>query len=490
MWLIPYDSGWPRYIGARLDVSETYDVTLPAPEEATGGRVAIGLSQVVAPGEADRFLVRLGRRTPHPTVAYLLHLELVYDADDRKVTSPSLAVAFPQHVFIESVEQIRSDIHTFQQKVNEIRQAIDREMVARGRPTPDWITAPPKHRDELPGGLLSVDGFGDPLSSGRDCVYVVNENFWDPRYAIEHHLHTIEKRYRELVDVITSATVVHEVLHAALPGANATLTQLPALHVEFCAPDKAITVRAPAPTGDADGTDKLARLLGQLRKLEELRARADGGDQQAARVLHLATRLAKLLEDRGPDHPETLETRHLLAAWQGAEGDPAGATTALAELLPDLLRVLGPDHPKTLYARHGLAFNRGNAGDAAGATAAFAELVPDLLRVQGPDHLDTLDARHELARWRGATGDAAGAAAAFADLLPDRLRVQGPDHPRTLLTRHHLARLRGEAGDAAGAAAAFAELLPDRLRVLGPDHPDTLAGQRALAYWQDQARLR
>ncbi len=387
IWLTPYKPGFPRYIGARLDVSETYDVTLPAPEEATDGRITIDLSQVIAPGEADRFLVRLGRDSIHDTVAYLLHLELVYDADDRKVTSLPLAVAFPQRVLIESVEQIRSDIHSFQGEINEMRQAIDREMAARGRPITDWITAPPRHRDELPGGLLSVDGDGDPLSSGfRDCIYVVNENFWDPQRAIEHHLHTIEKRYRELVEVITPATVVHEVLRAALPSVHATLAQLPALHAEFCAPGKAINVRSPALTGDSEGTDQLARLLAKLRNLEELRARADSGDQKATHVLHLAIRLAKLLQDRGPDDPETLDARHRLAAWQGAEGDPAGAAAALAELLPDLLRVQGPDHPKALQARHFLARWRGDAGNAAGAVAAYAELFADRLRIQGPDH--------------------------------------------------------------------------------------------------------
>jgi len=446
MWLMPYKPGFPRSFGARLEVSETYDVTLPAPEEATGTRVTIDLSQVVKPGEADRFLVRLGQRSIHDTAAYLLHFELVYNADDRKVTSPPLAVA-PQRVLIESVKQIRRDIHSFLGEVNKVRQAIDREMAARGRPTPDWITAPPRHRDELPGGLLSVDGDGDPLSSGFNCVYVVNENFWDPQRAIERHLHTIEKRYQELVEVITPATVMHKVLRAALQRVHATLAKLPALYAEFCPPGKAVTVRAPAPTGDSEGADHLARLLAKLRSLEELRVRADSGDQTAAYVLHLTIRLAKLLEDRGSDDPKTLDARHLLAAWQ-AEVDHAGAATA------------------------------------------FAELLPDLLRVQGPDHPDTLVCRHELARWRGVVGDATGAAAAFAELLPDLLRIRGPDHLQTLFARHNLARWRGEAGDATGAAAAFAELLPDLLRVLGPDHPKTLASQRALAHWQDQARPR
>jgi hypothetical protein len=57
----------------------------------------------------------------------------------------------------------------------------------------------------------------------------------------------------------------------------------------------------------------------------------------------------------GPDHPDTLTTRHNLTLWRGETGDPAGAVAAFEELLSDCLRVLGPDHPDTLTTRHNLA---------------------------------------------------------------------------------------------------------------------------------------
>jgi hypothetical protein len=102
------------------------------------------------------------------------------------------------------------------------------------------------------------------------------------------------------------------------------------------------------------------------------------------------------------------------------------------------LRVLGPDHPDTLTTRHNLARWRGASGDPAGAAVSFADLLTDRLRVLGPDHPDTLTTRHNLARCGGEAGDPAGAAAALADLLTDRLRVLGPDHPHTLTTRNTL----------------------------------------------------
>ncbi|WP_201788865.1 FxSxx-COOH system tetratricopeptide repeat protein [Amycolatopsis orientalis] len=189
----------------------------------------------------------------------------------------------------------------------------------------------------------------------------------------------------------------------------------------------------------------------------------------------------------GPDHPDTLITRHEIAYWRGEAGDAAGAVTALEELLPEQLRVLGPDHPDTLNTRSNIARWRGEAGDAGGAVTAFEELLADRLRVLGPDHPRTLNTRHEIAYWRGEAGDAAGAVTAFEELLADRLRVLGPDHPRTLNTRHEIAYWRGEAGDAAGAVTALEELLPEQLRVLGPDHPDTLNTRSNIAYYRGKA---
>jgi hypothetical protein len=189
----------------------------------------------------------------------------------------------------------------------------------------------------------------------------------------------------------------------------------------------------------------------------------------------------------GPDHPDTLTTRHNLARWRGHAGDAAGAAAALEELLPDRVRVLGPDHPDTLTTRDYLARWRGHAGDAAGAAAAFEELLPDRVRVLGPDHPDVVTTRSNLARWRGESGQPAVAASAFEELLADALRVLGPDHLQTLTTRSNLALWRGHAGDAGAAAVAFEELLADYQRVLGPDHPDTLTARHNLARWRGHA---
>jgi hypothetical protein len=210
------------------------------------------------------------------------------------------------------------------------------------------------------------------------------------------------------------------------------------------------------------------------------------GDPRAARAT-LEDLLGDCLRVLGADHPDTLTTRHKLASWQGEAGRPAAAAAALAELLSDCLRVLGPDHPITLTTRHKLGTWQGKAGHPEAAAATLALLLEDYLRVLGPDHPDTLTTRHKLGSWRGEAGDAEAAASLLEALLPDCLRALGPDHPITLTTRHKLASWQGMSGRPATAAATLEALLPDCLSILGPDHPDTLTVRHKLASWRGEA---
>jgi uncharacterized membrane protein len=214
------------------------------------------------------------------------------------------------------------------------------------------------------------------------------------------------------------------------------------------------------------------------------RGRAGG---PAAAATELEQVLAGELRVLGPDHPDTFTTRHNLTRYRGEAGDLAGAATELEQLLRDQLRVLGPDHPDTLTTRGNLAYWRGRAGGPAAAATELEQLLSDELRVLGPDHPETLATRHNLARYRGHAGDPAAAATELEQVLAGELRVLGPDDPSTLTTRHNLAYWRGEAGDLAGAASELEQLLRDQLRVLGPDHPGTLSTRGNLAYWRGEA---
>ena len=196
------------------------------------------------------------------------------------------------------------------------------------------------------------------------------------------------------------------------------------------------------------------------------------------------TRL-KAREEPGAKYREEAEpsVKEKLARPTGEAGDVAGVRDQFAARE----RVLGPEHPQTLETRHDLARWTGEAGDAAGARDQFAVLLPVVGRVLGPEHPQTLETRHDLARWTGEAGDAAGARDQFAVLLPVVERVLGPEHPQTLETRHDLARWTGEAGDAAGARDQFAVLLPVVERVLGRQAPVVISVRRNLTLWTDKA---
>ena len=187
--------------------------------------------------------------------------------------------------------------------------------------------------------------------------------------------------------------------------------------------------------------------------------------------------------DSGPDHPDTLRTRGLIASWTGQTGQAREALRLFRELLPDRERVLGRDHSDMLITRSSIAHWTGEMGQAREALRLFRELLPDRERVLGRDHPDTLTTRNNIASWTGQTGRAREALRLFRELLPDRERVLGSDHPDTLTTRGHIASWTGQTGRASEALRLFRELLPDLQRVLGPDHPDTLTTRNNIAFW-------
>jgi NB-ARC domain/Tetratricopeptide repeat len=210
------------------------------------------------------------------------------------------------------------------------------------------------------------------------------------------------------------------------------------------------------------------------------RSLGEAGSVTAA-VIYFRQMTDTALQLLGPDHPDTLTTRHELALWQGQAGNAGEAAASYRSLLADRLRVLGPEHPDTLATRGNLAWWTGRAGDAAAAAAAFEQLLADQVPTFGHDHPAVLITRHNLAYWYAHAGLIAESTARFERLLADQLANLGPDHPLTMTTRSELIRWRGGCGHSAG--AALQELLKDRSRILGPQHPDTLQTRYDLSQW-------
>ena len=240
-------------------------------------------------------------------------------------------------------------------------------------------------------------------------------------------------------------------------------------------------------------THLLATLDSQPRSSDDVAADAfhaayEAAKYQAIQGLHAQAEdqyrdiLAARLRVQGPDHPETLTSRHAVAHEMAERGDHAGAEAEYRDVLAARLRVQGPDHPETLTARHAVAHEMAARGDHAGAEAEYRDVLAARLRLLGPDHPRTLTTRHEIARMMAARGDHAGAEAEHRDVLAARLRVQGPDHPYTLAARHEIAHVMAERGDHAGGEAEFRDVLAAKVRSLGPDHPDTLTTWHQIAH--------
>ena len=329
--------------------------------------------------------------------------------------------------------------------------------------------------EELAPDVVATIGplLGDPVAAG-DAVAALR------RYSLVTPAGDGLVLVHRLVQAITLGQLPAEVAGqwklvaaALVEVAIPTDTRLPAawLHCAVLLPHARAALNL-----TSGGMRRIARYLGH-----------SGGYAAARDLFQLIVGAYREDDAHGPEHRDTLSTRHELAYWTGYAGDAAGARDQFAALLPTRERVQGPGHRDTLSTRHELARWTGEAGNAAGARDQFAALLPIQERVRGAEEPNTLITRNQLARWTGEAGNAAGARDQFAALLPIRERVLGAEHPNTLSTRHELARWTGEAGDVAGARDQFAALLPVRERVLGPEHPDTLAARVGLASCTGQA---
>lgn len=218
--------------GIALPVSAAYDIELPYPAKAAGFQESVTLSLVVAPGNADRFELRPGMANDiHDMYVYEVDLEIVYDGDDRRVMSPRVAFVLPGLGYILTADEIKSVIEQFQQDTKQIRDTIDAEMTSQGLTAPDWETAPPRRRADLPDRLYSLAGaglFGD-ISS-----FNVTDEFWNPVLAIAQFLNDIERTYRELISI--TAEVMDPALTEIAERARATLAELPPLQARFGCP--------------------------------------------------------------------------------------------------------------------------------------------------------------------------------------------------------------------------------------------------------------
>lgn len=183
----------------------------------------------------------------------------------------------------------------------------------------------------------------------------------------------------------------------------------------------------------------------------------------------------------GPEHPQTVAVRDLLAAAYQASGRVGEAVGIYEGVLADREQALGPAHPDTLAARDRLTQSYVKAGRATDAVGIAEQALASAEAAAGPDHPDTLTAQANLASAYLGAGFHDQAIAAFRQVVARMEGVLGLDRPETIATRGSLADACRESGRFKEAIALGKRALADRERVSGPGHPDTVSARASLA---------
>ena len=210
-----------------------------------------------------------------------------------------------------------------------------------------------------------------------------------------------------------------------------------------------------------------------------LRNATDLGMPQLA--LTLTDSVTQARDTLGPDHPDTLASRHNLAGAYHDAGKLDEAINLFEQSFKECARILGPHHPNTLTSRNDLAGAYHDAGKLDEAITLLEQTLKDSEDLLGPHHPDTLTTHSNLASAYRNVGRLDEAITLNQLNLKDSEDLLGPHHPHTLTSRHNLALAYHAAGSLNQAITLNQQTLKDRTRILGPHHPDTLTSRNNLA---------
>jgi tetratricopeptide (TPR) repeat protein len=195
--------------------------------------------------------------------------------------------------------------------------------------------------------------------------------------------------------------------------------------------------------------------------------------------------LREVLKERerafGPEHPDTLSARNLLATTLSHQGKYAEAEAEDRAVLELREKVFGPEQPETLATRNDLANALNREGKSAEAETEYRTVLKLREKVLGPEHPDTLSTRHSLGSVLFEQGKYAEAENECRAVLELREKVLGREHPDTLATRNNLGLVLEEQGKYAEAESRERKVIELREKVLGPEHPSTLTARFNLA---------
>ena len=183
----------------------------------------------------------------------------------------------------------------------------------------------------------------------------------------------------------------------------------------------------------------------------------------------------------GPEHVDTIVSRYNLGECLVEQGKYAEAETLYREVIRLDERVLGPEHPNTISARVGLATVLGSEGKNAEAEPLYREVIRLDEKVYGPEHPNTLNDRQNLATALQADGKFAEAEVQYRDVIRMGENLVGPEHPNTLISRNNFAELLDDEGKYAEAEVECRRIIGAEEKQLGPENRQTLNTRGNLA---------
>jgi tetratricopeptide (TPR) repeat protein len=195
-----------------------------------------------------------------------------------------------------------------------------------------------------------------------------------------------------------------------------------------------------------------------------------------------ARQVVKLREKiLGSEHPDTLSSRYNLASVLYHEGKYAEAEAVYREVLKLDETVVGSEDPRTLAARVGLANTLNDQGKYAEAEVSYREVIKLDQKVYGPEHPVTLNDRVNLATALQADGKYSAAEAEYRTAIKLQEKVVGPEHADTLNSRNDLAEMLDDEAKYAEAEAECRQIIGLEEKVVGSEHRLTLNSRGNLA---------
>jgi tetratricopeptide (TPR) repeat protein len=209
------------------------------------------------------------------------------------------------------------------------------------------------------------------------------------------------------------------------------------------------------------------------------------GDLQTA-IAQLKALVRDMSLVLGPENEQVLRARYGLAHWLYLL-KPAQALEVLPDLLEAQEKVLGPEHPDTLLTRHELATAHIKLGEFELGRQLFEELLPVRTRVLGPNHERVLQSRSRLAQTLTRLSRFDEAFQIHRDVVAAAITEFGALDLRTVQLQAAYAETLGQAGDPIAARDLHAFAVEQLTIQRGPYDKTTLLSQVPLAVWTSAA---